>query len=127
MNNYDCLLLVTTFVGSIAVFSNYFEELKVKCLEKKGPMSKFVAEFIVFFNYLSMTTLWVILLLLVIYPNISEHPKLYRFINTGLLISLLIITITLIGRWHARGVNYILSKIINWYLFRKAKMDLNKL
>jgi len=100
LEDYTCLLTISTFIGSIALFSDYLKKLRSN-LTAREPI-EVLYNFFFYLNYLSVSYVWIIILLLLIFPIAASSPptfdnNIYIFaIYFPLIICVSIITITII-------------------------------
>lgn len=105
LSNNGTLLSVSTFVGSIAIFTNYLAASKEKFLGGRSVegvtpfISIRVSKGIVFFHYLAVLLVWVNIFLLLLYSSSDEPRLLYQFITCSLLFSISILTIVIVIQW----------------------------
>ncbi len=105
LSDNGTLLSVSTFVGSIAIFTNYLVTSKEKFLggmAVKGVtpfISSRISKGIVFFHYLAVLLVWVNIFLLLLYSSSNEAQTLYQFIACSLLFSVFILVIVIVIQW----------------------------
>ncbi len=105
LSDNGTLLAVSTFIGSIAIFTDYLVASKEKFLGGKDVegvtpfISQRVSGGIVFFHYLSVFLVWVNIFFLLLFSSPSNHPRIYQFITSSLLFSVFILTSVILMQW----------------------------
>ena len=99
------LLAVSTFIGSIAIFTDYLKNSREDLLGGKDwgkvPfLSDRLCKAIIFLNYLAILLVWTNIGLLLLFSSCDESPILYKFVTVTLFCSVLILIVVIILQWH---------------------------
>ncbi|MFC1512100.1 hypothetical protein ACFL5H_02780 [Candidatus Latescibacterota bacterium] len=127
MDIYTHMLTLTLFLCSVGILSNYIRDI-IEQNATRGPISASISNIIININYMAVILPWLILILLVLFPEPECNKWLYKYaIRIPLIISIFIFTFTLIGGWFAKGLNSLISMYVNRALLKVADEDLDKL
>ena len=128
INDYTSLLTFSTFVGSIALFSDYLSELNSLYEGKRSPVSRILCKAVIFFNHFAISLVWICTILLLLCANVACHPRLYKIIPWILICASVFLTVTLISQWLNPLINTkILAPIKEKNLSKAADEDISEL
>ncbi len=104
LKNTETLLAVSTFIGSVAIFSDYLKNTRRDLLGGKDQgkmpfLSLWLCKIIVFSNYLAVFVVWINIALLLIRSSSQEFPQMHKFVAITLFFSVSLLGLVIFLQW----------------------------
>ena len=128
LKDYSCLLTVATFIGSITFFTDYLADIEKRCHIKPSLFVNKLAWTVILSNYIAIVLIWIVLLLLILFPNPDCNLQIYKYcINYPLIFSLSLLLITVIIKPWIKNISKLTKSYVDNSLLKEADSDVERL